>query len=111
MRIRDFVWLALAAVVSGCAGGSSRAFGGQSRVDWARLWPELARTDVAVVEGALFPVRRPDEQAFARLAEAERAWRAGDDARYEALRAELVGDPVAACWLTRLLVRETLFWL
>lgn len=47
----------------------------------------------------------PDPDTFARLAEAERAYRHGA-LGYAEIRDELMQDPVAAAWLTRMFVRE-----
>jgi hypothetical protein len=51
---------------------------------------------------------RPADEQVAALAEAERLYRAGDEA-FAARRDVLATDPSAAFWLTRMLVRDVMF--
>ncbi len=65
----------------------------------------LVATLIAGACGGSPLTKRPDAETFARLAEAERAWRAESE-DYPAMRDELRQDPVAVVWLTKMFVRE-----
>jgi len=48
---------------------------------------------------------KPSKEVVVKLAAVERAYR-GEAPEYAALRDDLIGDPVAAAWLTRMFVRD-----
>jgi hypothetical protein len=102
-------WSLLLATL-GCGAGPSLSTRVDVEIPWADLWPGLARPEAVVaVDDAAFPVRRPDALALEALRKSEAAWRARDAEGFDAARRAIGDDPVAAFWLARMLIRDTLF--
>jgi hypothetical protein len=102
-------WMLLASLL-GCGAGPSPAPQARVEIPWAELWPGLARPEAVVaVDDAAFPVRRPGPEALEALRAAEAAWRSRDADAFSVSSRAVGGDPVAAFWLSRMLIRDTLF--
>ncbi len=110
MEPRRLVPWTLLLACFGCGTGPSLLPQPRVEIPWADLWPGLARPGAVVaVDDAAFPVRRPGDEALEVLRKAEAAWRARDVEGFTAARDGVAADPVAAFWLSRMLIRDTLF--
>ncbi|MBK8975356.1 MAG: hypothetical protein IPM29_05485 [Planctomycetes bacterium] len=106
---RALRWSLLAGLcgAAGCASTEAGAGGGAASlravdVRWHELWPELA--DGPTVADQTFRAREPSPALRAGLRTAAQTWVDGDAARFAELRDGLVGDPLAAFWLTRWMI-------